>query len=112
MSGQPSLFDPPDPRHLARTGDPSTSHEAAQSLRAVTITKTRMAILDLIRAHPDGLTDQDIAVMLPGLASPSGLRTRRAELVDMGLVADSKRRKPSIANRRMIVWVAITPHDS
>jgi len=108
MSNTPSLFDPPDPYQLARTNDPTTSHQAAASLRAVHITKTRMAILDLLRGHPDGLTDQDIARALPALASPSGLRTRRHELGEMGLVIDSRRRRRSLSNRMMIVWVANT----
>ena len=108
-----SLFDPeepvPEPWTLARPTDPETSHEAAKSLRAVKITETRMKILDLLKRFPEGLTDTEIGHKLSTVASPSGLRTRRSELVDMGLVADSGRKALTNSGRRTIVWVACPP---
>lgn len=109
---QHSLFDqgvgePPDPHHLARKTDPHTSLDAAKSLRAVRITQTRRKIIELLRQFPDGLSDQEIGHKLATVASPSGLRTRRAELVEMGLVADSGRRAVTTSGRRTIVWVAV-----
>jgi hypothetical protein len=104
---QNSLFDPPDPYTLARGTDPPTSLEAAGSLRAVRITKTRMAILDRLRANPDGLTDEQIAKQLRTMASPSGLRTRRKELVEAGYAADSGRKGVTLSGRRTIIWVAV-----
>jgi len=109
---QNSLFDgddvgePPDPYQLARKTDPHTSLEAAASLRAVRITKTRQAILACLRRHPEGLTDEQLNGFLNYLASDSGLRTRRSELVEGGLVADSGKRLRSKSGRRMIVWIA------
>ncbi|HSV39795.1 MAG TPA: hypothetical protein VLI04_13645 [Nocardioidaceae bacterium] len=103
---QDSLFDPPDPYQLARKTDPQTSLDAAKSLVAVRITRTRQAILECLRQHPDGLTDEQIASALHHMASPSGLRTRRSELFAAGLVADSTRRGTTRAGRKTIIWIA------
>lgn len=81
----------------ARTTDPSTSHEAARNVR-VKMTKTRAAVLAVL-AELGEATDWQLeeayaqrveAYGLPWQSS-SGLRTRRAELVKMGLVTDSGR---------------------
>jgi hypothetical protein len=102
-----SLFDPPDPHTLARTTDPGTSHEAAGSLVAVRITRTRQAILECLRRHPDGLSDEQIAQHYRGpAASPSGLRTRRSELTEAGLIRDSGRKTRTRSGRRTIIWTA------
>jgi hypothetical protein len=72
-----------------RTTDPQTSHDAAQSVRNITATK--LAILEVLFRS---LTDEDlidryyarVEVGLAPLASPSGIRSRRAELVRDGYV--------------------------
>jgi len=90
-----------------RWTDPGTSLEAAESLTALRITATRRAILDLLGEHRDGLCDEDIALFYAGpQASPSGLRTRRSELVDAGLVKDSGRRTATRSGRATIIWIA------
>ena len=76
----------------ARTSDPETSHAAARSV--VNLGRTRDAILGILRAQPK--TDEQIWVAyrlafdqgIPEFprVSPSGLRSRRAELVKMGRV--------------------------
>lgn len=108
---QPGLFDAPAPDidreawQRARLSDPSTSLAAAGSLNAQRLTATREAILTVLREHPDGLTDADIADRYHGPeASPSGLRTRRSELCDLGLVADTGRRQLLTSGRHAIVW--------
>ena len=113
MSQQPNLFgEEPEPWRLARKGDPETSFEAASSLKAVRITKTRQAILDLLQEHPAGLSDEQIARAYQGPeASPSGLRTRRAELADAGLVVDTGRRARTRSGRRTILWALPRPED-
>ena len=93
----------------ARNTDPETSHEAAASVKHVR--DSQRAVLAVLRAT-EGLTDIEIAQRYIRLSknlpkqSPSGLRTRRKELVERGLVEDSgdKRKLPS--GRNAIVWRA------
>lgn len=77
---------------LARLTDPATSHEAAESLTTERLTETQNAILVLLGEHP--LTDEEIKFRhflgaQSGrwhFASDSGLRSRRKELVEKGLI--------------------------
>lgn len=93
----------------ARRSDPRTSHEAAASVRGITATHRR--ILTLMEMFGP-LTDDEIAARYRSEAksmgwppvSPSGLRTRRAELVDLGRVLDTRRTKATISGRRTTVW--------
>lgn len=101
----------PAPHTLARFDDPITSHEAAASLAQLHITQTRSRILDILRLNRDGLTDEQIAdrfpsphAVWPDQWSPSGLRTRRSELVAGGLVVDTGRKARTRSGRRAIVW--------
>lgn len=95
-------YDGPEP--VARATDPETSWDAARSVR--NLTATRAAILAVLRSGPG--TDEEIWDRLsPGeRTTPSGIRTRRAELVDMGVVEDSGKRVKGRAGRAMIVWKA------
>lgn len=88
----------------ARWGDPDTSHEAAASV--VALTATRRAILDVLDTYGP-CTDVDIARLYDGPpASPSGLRTRRSELVHAGRVYDSGQRARLGTGRRAVVWAS------
>ena len=72
----------------ARAGDPDTSHQAAASVTERTITETHRRIMHILNDRGP-LTDERIAdryLAQYGLTSPSGLRTRRHELVEMGRV--------------------------
>lgn len=98
---------------LARKSDPETSREAARSVRNVTETQKLLHWL-LLEHGP--MTDEELAVKVerPGWGarlihpiSPSGLRTRRKELVDQRKVADSGQRRPTRAGRQSIVWKAL-----
>lgn len=98
----PSLFDLPQ----ARTTDPESSHKAARTVSK--LAEKRAAVLAILRDHPVGLTDTGIASIhhtrqLPW-QSPSGLRTRRNELVELGLVQDSGRVETTASGRQAIVW--------
>jgi hypothetical protein len=92
----------------ARTLDPSTSHQAAASILE---TRTTMSVILHILAKGSA-TDEVIGYVYDGLvaadrapmASPSGLRSRRAELVELELVQDSGERRPLSSGRRAIVW--------
>ena len=88
----------------ARTTDPETSHEAAESVRNVTTTHEYV-----LRALRRPRTDRELLEAYRQFkraprASESGIRSRRAELVRAGLVRDSKRRVRLESGRRAIVW--------
>lgn len=95
----------------ARTLDPSTSHEAAASVSNVSA--TQKAILKLLAIA--SMTDQDLIRAYNQIsigadsrifprASESGIRSRRAELVELGLVQDSGSREKLASGRSAIVW--------
>lgn len=92
-----TLFAPP----RARPTDPATSHQAAATVAATT---GRQVVLETLRAHPAGLCDEELVAVVGDRLSPSGARTRRRELVDAGLVADSGIRRRTRAGRKTIVW--------
>lgn len=91
----------------ARTLDPATSHQAAASVE--NITETQQHIL-LLLAFPH--TDDELVDAFYNMAdangwkqaSPSGIRSRRAELVARGLVVDTGERRKSWSGRQAIVW--------
>lgn len=92
---------------FARATDPTTSHEAASSVKS--ITSTQQAILDLLRSP---MTDEELVNayydrvdrgQAPN-ASPSGIRSRRAELATRGLVVDSLMRARLVSGRHAIIW--------
>lgn len=92
----------------ARRSDPETSHAAAASLSVDRLREQQRYVLMLLeiwgpstdvqlaRFHA---TDSDAPRM-----SPSGLRTRRAELVRMGKVRDTGGRVVLPTGRKAIVW--------
>ena len=88
----------------ARTTDPQTSHEAADSVQ--NLTETQEYILKaLVRPR----TDVDIVEIYRNFkyaprASESGIRSRRAELVAAGLIEDSGERRKLPSGRNAIVW--------
>ena len=89
---------------FARKSDPGTSHKAAASVK--NITETQQFILKALRKPG---TDQKIAEAYKSfrkapMASESGLRTRRSELVELGLVIDSGKRSKTASGRQAIVW--------
>lgn len=92
----------------ARRSDPHTSHDAAKSLARGTLRASQAAVLS--HFHRFGLmTDTDLVNVYVGVPqSRSGLRTRRCELVDRGLIEDTGVRKRLPTGRRAIVWRATT----
>lgn len=89
---------------FARKTDPTTSHEAAAQVDNLTATK--QAILKALN-HPR--TDVDLISAYKSLygapvASESGIRSRRAELVAAGLVQDTGARVKLASGRNAIVW--------
>jgi hypothetical protein len=90
----------------ARRYDPSTSHEAAASVNNVR--ESQLYILRLLRSRGPS-TDEELWRCIPNnIISVSGARSRRSELVGLGLVKDSGIRRKTKANRQTIVW-EVTP---
>lgn len=94
---------------FARKTDPETSHEAADSFWGQAIRSSQQEVLDTLR-RLGPLTDRALVAILYSAdgpsQSPSGIRTRRSELWDMGLVYDSGLRNTAPSGRREIIWVA------
>jgi hypothetical protein len=90
----------------ARRTDPSTSHDAARSIRGK-LTISQQEVLNLFRTY-ERLTDKEL-VYVAGQSgvkqSPSGLRTRRRELADALFVVDSGHKITLPTGRRAIEWV-------
>jgi hypothetical protein len=92
------------PRTRTRTGDPDTSHAAAEYI-APKMTAKRLAVL-LHFARYKAMTDLELQEAFND-PRRSTYRTRRSELVTLKLVEDSGLRKIQQDTKR-IVWI-ITP---
>lgn len=96
-----------------RRTDPETSREAALSLDEAKVTKLMKTIYNLLSV--EAMYDEKLIreyLMLAGkygwdLASPSGIRTRRSDLVKLGWVIDSGDRAVLPSGRKSIVWKAV-----
>lgn len=89
------------PQAHARRTDRPTSIAAAASVR--NISETQEQILRILRALGPQ-TDEEIQSAFVGYCSPSGLRSRRAELVRLGKVRQNAREGRTAANRACAVW--------
>lgn len=98
---------------IARFGDPETSHQAADSIDAPTLRDSQAAVL-FVLAYNGPMTDTELIDAYLAWAeqgtlprqSPSGIRTRRKELVTRGSVRDTGMRDVLRSGRRSIVWEA------
>jgi len=88
----------------ARNTDPETSHLAAEAVDS--ITRTQEYILKCLRRPRADveLVEAYRNMRTAPRASESGIRSRRAELVDRGLVVDTGRRIRLESGRYAIVW--------
>lgn len=92
-----------------RATDPETSRLAAADA-AVHAGTNRAAVLQVLRLHPDGLTDFELAKLV-GLQQTSAGK-RRGELRDLGLVvpatdeAGHTLKRPAPSGSLAIVWRA------
>ena len=96
---------------FARTLDPSTSHAAARSVNHVTDTKKAILSILVTPCSDVELVDRYYAQVDFGRApkaSPSGIRSRRAELVEQGLVEDTGFRVMLASGRSAILWGAVS----
>ncbi len=94
----------------ARAGDPQTSHDAAAS-----VTKLRprqQGVLRVMKWFGNAATDEKIVSayaanhVLPD-QSASGIRTRRNELVELGVIRDSGKREKLRSGRYGVVWEVV-----
>lgn len=88
-----------------------TADTSIEAWRSLTGLRERQAqVLWLLREIGPSTDEHLVAVhracreLLP--QSPSGIRSRRAELVELGMVRDSGRRERTLSGRRAIVWEA------
>ena len=101
------------PRAHARRTDPHTSHQAAASVAR--IRESQQFILGVLReygAQGCGMVDDELIMAANSKAagrrmSVSGIRTRRSELVQLGLVRDSGKRKRLPSGRLSIIWAVV-----
>lgn len=97
----------------ARSGDPETSQQAALSANKVIARQIRARMVELLRMH-DGMGGEELELRMtrdPFLGewiTPSGLRTRRAQMVREGIIRDSGRRNITRTNRTEIVWELVS----
>lgn len=91
----------------ARTTDPDTSHAAAES---ITDLRLRQAAVLSVLNFVGQLTDEELVEQYgeisPVPQSPSGIRTRRAELVRKGLVRYAGYKRVLRSGRLGRVWEA------
>lgn len=103
----------------ARTTDPDTSHAAAASIQNLTAAQAR--VLALFKTFGD-LTDTELAAhyeKMVGIGSalvqswppmsPSGLRSRRAELCAQNRLEDTGKRARTPSGRSTICWGITRP---
>lgn len=90
------------PRYV-RNSDTSRAAQASAEPKAGT---KRALVLAFIRGRgAEGATDEEVQMGLPISANTE--RPRRVELVDAGLVVDSKRRRATVGGDLAVVWVAV-----
>ena len=89
----------------ARSTDPGTSHAAAASVR---VRESQKTVLKLMKEVGPATDDElySAAWVRRIKITPSGLRTRRCELVQMGLAVDTGQRQKKQTGRMAIVWAA------
>jgi hypothetical protein len=109
----PDLFnwnestDPDTPLYTrARKRDMKTSKMAANGLD---LSKGQKRVMIAFRSRPP-MTDEELIVTLQELGlplTPSGARSRRAELVKKGAIKDSGQRRAGQTGNMMTVWEVV-----
>ena len=88
---------------FARLTDPETSHEAAESVTNITPLK-REILQRLVTPMTDADLIRTLKIYSEIMVTESGVRSRRAELVQAGLVKDTGAREKLNTGRSAIVW--------
>lgn len=84
-----------------RRSDPETSRAAAIGVNPT----DRTIAYNIHRAHPDGLTDDQLAELMG--RRPTSAGKRRLELVEAGLIEATAERRPTRTGSSAIVWRAV-----
>jgi len=93
-------------RAVARRTDPETSHEAAESVKDISdLQRMIWDYFELWGPHTDEAMYE--AMNCKGWVSPSGFRSRRAELVAKGLLEFSGDYGRTKAGRISRIWRAV-----
>ena len=88
----------------ARSTDPDTSHDAADSFSEHKLSELQGAVLAWFQKHRRGTDEQlENSTEFANLA-PSTARKRRTDLAERGLIRDSGERAINSRNRKMVVW--------
>lgn len=116
VSDEYALFDAAgEPTATARATDPATSRQAAASIAGERLRASQEAVLRVLaRGGSVGMTDSELVERYTTAAdlgfeprqSPSGIRSRRHELVEAGEVVDTGERAKLASGRNAIVWAA------
>lgn len=102
----------PSSAPLARSTDPVTSDKAAESLNPKTLGAQMEAILEILREHPAGLDDHQLARIYFRHAADKGwpmtfqdsIRKRRAQLARDGHVVGIGTHTNPNTHREMTIW--------
>lgn len=101
---------------LWRTTDPDTSRDAALSLDEGKMTQTMKDIFKILREQGPMIDEllisryndlqygRQLREQETFYASESGIRTRRSQLVKLGMVEDTGKRSPTRSGKSAIVW--------
>lgn len=96
----------------ARNTDPYTSHEAAASITSEKIRRSQLEVNRALRrigpCEDSVLVEEMQGTDRYAWQSESGIRTRRKELVDKGLVVDTGERVVKPSGRKATVWACAT----
>lgn len=104
VPSSPEGDDKPPPIAHARRTDPQTSHAAARSLKSEAIRRLRLIVYDTLKERGPMHDTDLVAILEPTGYSPSGIRTRRCELVTAGRVMDTGKRVVLPSHREAILW--------
>ena len=95
-------YNPKQPCQVTRASDPATSFAAGISA-INNLKELQRIVYDVHCGNPQGLTDYELEELCENHGST--YRTRRAELVEVGLLYDSGQTR-LINGRKRIVWKA------
>lgn len=90
-------------RAHARNSDPSTSVEAAD-VASERLTEKQQQVLEVLQDHGP-MTDEQLVDLLPRM-SPSGVRSRRSELIERRLARDTGATTLTRMGNKTIIWEA------